>query len=532
MLSRLLLLTAAAVLTLACPRLPPSTSVDEPHPEALRSEVSALSASAQKLLKAQDELVWKGWTQGGAIDIERTYEGQQSLFTPTSLATIRRLLAISRDETQRRALMHLEAHFAGEYLTQQLTEVSNAIANLEASARVEVAGKEHAYRELPRLWANEKSQEQRRALYAAATPTVERLTASTRRKEQRISELLTQLGYPSYGAFAATLRETDLNALRALAEQVLSSSEEAYLRVIGELAQRELQLPRSALTRADFARLFRPKGVDTFFPKDALTGSLRKTVAGMGIQLDALKNLTLDAREDAKKNPRTLAIAVEVPDDVRLSLRPLGGLDDYASAFHELAHALHYAHAERLTFELGKLGNATVTEAYGFLFEDLVADPTWIQQNTTLPAERLPGYLSASSAFALHQLRMAAGAVLYGVLVHERDESEARALYAQVMSRVLGIKLTAEESARYSVDREDFLDSADALRSRCLAGQLQAQLKLRFGPTWWRQPAAGELLRSLWKHGNAKSADEIAILAGESGVRADALLARLTSALR
>ncbi len=523
---------AALVLLGACPKLaPPAAPPTAPELATLRPEVERLSKAAQALLRAQDEQVWKGWTEGAPIEIEKTYQGQQALFTPQSIQAIRRLRELTAEPAARRGLTHLEAHFVGEYLAQQLTEVSAAIANVEASATVEVAGKEHPFRELPRLLANEKSAEKRRALYAAAAPAVERISQSLRRREAKVSELLAGLGYPSHAAFAAGLREATPESLRALAEQVLSTTDSAYVRLTGELAQKELSLPRASLTRADIARLFRPRGGDNFFPKDALPQRVGALAAGLGVDLAALKNLTVDARDVPRKNPRPLALPVEVPNDVRLSYKPMGGVEDYGSTFHELAHALHYAHAQPLPFELAKLGSPAVTEAYGYLLEDLLADPIWLQQNTPIPADRLPAFLSASSAYLLHRLREAAGAVLYGLQARDLDDAEAKALYAQVMGRVYGIKLSPEEASRYLLDREDFLESADALRSLCLAGQLQGQLKVRFGPTWWTQPAAGELLRSLWGHANAKSAEEIAALIGESGVRPEVLLSRLAAAL-
>jgi hypothetical protein len=510
---------------------PPPPPTDE---QRLAEEVSRLSSEAEALLKSQDLLMWRYWAVGErGSDMAATYAGREALFSLESIQKIDRLRQRTTDPRELRALTALHAHFAGEYLASQLADVNDAIANLEASLTFQVDGQSVRYRDLERLLANERSLSKRRAMYAAATPALERLALLIRRREERTQTLVRQLGYASYEALGGELRQADLERLAQLAEQVLQATEKPYQQVMERLSQREFARPYAELTRADLPRIFRPQNVDAFFPKTDLLPRAHNTLSGMGIQLEQMSNVRIDSRDDVpRKSPRPLALAISVPGDVRLSLRPVDGALGQARVLHEFGHVLHYAFTQETRFELAKLGNPTVIEAHGALFEDLMEDPVWLEEHARLTGQERADYLAAMSAHKLFLIRRAAGRLLYQLELHRRGPEDAPELYRTMLARVDGLPVTADDVARHLVDQEDFFQSADNFRAWFLAGQLQGQLKARFGPAWWRSPQAGAFLKGLWAHGNALSAREVAEAIGEKGIAPDVLLLRLGTTLQ
>jgi hypothetical protein len=498
------------------------------------SEVAQLAAEAEALLKSQDLLVWRYWAEGARADMASTYVGKEALFSLENIRKLDRVRQRTTDPRELRALTALQAHFAGEYLAQQLAEENDTLAALEASLTFQVDGRDVRWRDLERLLANERGAPRRKALYTAATPALERLNQLMRKREERMEQLVRELGYTSYEAFGGELRQADLGRLGLLAEEVLRATEAPYKEVMERLSQRELGMPFANLTRADLPRLFRPREVDGFFPKGELLLRAHGTMAGMGIDLGEMKNVRIDARDDVKrKNPRPLSLGIEVPRDVRLSVRPVEGALEQARLMHEFGHALHYAFTKEPRFELAKLGNPTVTEAYAALFEDLTEDPVWLEEHAGLTGKDRATYLAATSAHKLFLIRRAAGKLLYQLALHQENEEpvDAREIYKAIIERVDVMPATDDDVARYMVDQEDFYQSADNFRAWFLAGQLQGQLKARFGPAWWHEPDAGKFLKELWAHGNALSAREVAEAMGEKGIAPDVLLLRLGTTL-
>ncbi|MFP2899976.1 hypothetical protein [Corallococcus sp. 4LFB] len=392
--------------------------------EQLTGEVNDLSAEAALLLEEQHRLVWDYWTEGKAVDIAATYSGKQGLFSLENLRRIDRLRHLTKDPRELRALTALHGHFAGEFLARELAEYNDASANLEASLKLSVDGREVRYHDLERLLANEKSALKRKALYAAATPALTRLNQTLLRREAKTGELVKQMGFESYEAFGSELRQADLERLAQLAEEVLQATQEPYRLVMERLAQRELGLPLAQITRADIPRLFRSREVEDAFPKGESLAKAQATVAGLGIDLGALPNVKVDARDLPQKNPRPLAMAVKVPSDVRLSFKPGTGVLHQGRVLHEVGHLLHTAFTQEARFELARLGTPTVGEAYSALFEDLLEDPVWLEENAGVlgDADKRARYLATSSAHKLYLIRHAAGRLLYQLELHRRTD--------------------------------------------------------------------------------------------------------------
>jgi hypothetical protein len=522
-----------ALLLAACASQPvPSDPVASfpsrnPEREALGPAVAELAVKAEALLRSQDELVWKHWTEGVPADLAKTYVGTEAWLTPESVARVAQLRELTSEARERRALEHLHAYLAGEWMAQQLADVSDAIAALEQSLTFKVAGTERPYRNLESILATEKSALRRRQIYEAATPAVQKVSALIERRGARAAELLPQLNLDPT-AWTAELREATPEQLGALADAVLTKTQDPWKSALTRLADRELQLPLDRIGRQDLPRLVRLPAVEGF--KRAEVVSRVRTALGL-LELDpaALKTVTLDAGDSPKKNPRGLVLGVVVPTDVRISLKPVGGARDQRSAFHEFGHAVHDAFTEERRFELAKLGNRTNAEAFAALFESLTTEPAWLEQ-AGLPADARRAWIQSVSVQELFLVRRAAGKVLFNI-AGSRPGADLHAAYRSTMDRAYALPGSVQDEARLTLDQEATLGAADYLRGWLLGAQLRAALVRKFGPRWWQDPGAGAFLKPLLAPGNSLDADGLARALRDSGVSPDAFVAAIVPRL-
>ncbi|MGZ3479709.1 MAG: chromosome segregation protein SMC [Myxococcaceae bacterium] len=494
-----------------------------PEREALGPAVAELSSKAEALLRAQDELVWKHWTEGVPADLARTYAGTETWLTPDSVATVWRMREQTTDPTERRALEHLHAYLAGEWIAQQLADVSDAIATLEQSLTFQVAGTDRPYRNLESILATEKSALRRKQIYEAATPAVQKISALVERRGARAAELLPKLNLEPT-AWTTELREATPEQLAALADAVLTQSQDAWIATLTRLAQRELQLPLERIGRQDLPRLVRLPATEGF-KRAEVVSRIRSTLDPLQLDPAALKTVTLDTADGPKKNPRGLVLGVVVPTDVRISLKPVGGARDQRSALHEFGHAVHDAYTEERRFELAKLGNRTTAEAFAALLESLTSEPAWLEQAGLSPdASRT--WIQAVAVQELFLVRRAAGKVLFNVAA-SRPGADVRATYRKTMDRAYGLPGTPQDDARDTLDQEATLGAADYLRGWLLGAQLRAALIKKFGAPWWQDPAAGAFLKPLLAPGNRLDADGLARQVGDAGVSPEMFVAAL-----
>jgi hypothetical protein len=287
-----LLLLAFAACSTPAPPAPTAPPVDAAQ-AALGAEVKAVSAKSEVLLRTQDELVWKSWTEGTSADLAKTYLGTELWLTRASIAAVGRLRQSSTDAVEMRALTHLHAYLATEWLAQRTTELSEATAKLEQTLTFGPAGQERPYRNLEVLLASERSALRRRALYDAATPAVTKLGETLAQRRLLTESLVTELGL-STAALTVELRDSEVERLVALADEVLTRTQSAFAATLGRLSWTELQLPVEQVSRADVPRLFRLQAQDAAFPKSDIYARATRTLLGLGIDVAAMKNLTVD----------------------------------------------------------------------------------------------------------------------------------------------------------------------------------------------------------------------------------------------
>ena len=522
-----LLLAACAGQPVAPPPPTAAPAAKSTERDALAPAVAELSSKAAALLRAQDELVWKHWTEGVPADLAKTYVGTEAWLTPEAIAKLARLRDLTTEARERRALEHLHAYLAGEWIAQQLVDVSDAIATLEQSLTFQVAGTDRPYRSLESILAGERSALRRKQIYEAATPAVEKVSALIERRSARAAELLPKIDLEP-AVWTTELREATPDQLAMLAETVLTRSQEAWTATLTRLAQRELQLPVDRIGRQDLPRLVRLPPTEGF-KRAEIVSRIRSTLAPLDLDPAALKTVTLDAGDSPKKNPRGLVLGVVVPTDVRISLKPSGGARDQRSALHEFGHAMHDAFTEERRFELAKLGNRTSAEAFAALMESLTREPAWLEQ-AGLSADASRTWIQGVAVQELFLVRRAAGKVLFNVAA-ARPGADMRAAYHAAMDRTYGLPGTSQDDARFTLDQEVTLGAADYLRGWLLGAQLRAALIKKFGSSWWTDPAAGAFLKPLLAPGNAMDADGLGRALGDTGVSADAFVAAIVPRL-
>ncbi|HZW88333.1 MAG TPA: chromosome segregation protein SMC [Myxococcaceae bacterium] len=522
-----------ALLLAACAGQPvaptPAANAPEQNPEreALVAAVGELATKAEALLRSQDELVWKHWTEGIPADLAKTYVGTDGWLTPESVARVARLRALTSDRRERRALDHLHAYLAGEWMAQQLADVSDAIATLEQSLTFQVAGTDRPYRNLESILAAEKSALRRKQIYEAATPAVEKVSALAERRGARAAELLPTLNLEPT-AWTTELREATPEQLGALADTVLTRTQEAWTAALTRLAQRELQLPLDRIGRQDLPRLVRLPPTEGF-KRAEVVSRIRSTLGPLQLDPAALKTVTLDAGDAPKKNSRGLVLGVVVPTDVRISLKPTGGARDQRSALHEFGHATHDAFTEERRFELAKLGNRTNSEAFAALLESLTTEPAWLEQAGLSP-DASRAWIQGVSVQELFLVRRAAGKVLFNVAA-SKPGADLHATYRSTMDRAYGLPGTTQDEARLTLDQEATLGAADYLRGWLLAAQLRSALVKKYGARWWENPDAGAFLKPFLAPGNALDADGLARALGDTGISPDAFVAAVVPRL-
>jgi len=484
--------------------------------EEIQAKVKQYRQAAEELLEKQGLMGWDSWVEGKPSNQALLYKQYEYLFTKEAIDTTRKAYMATSDPAEKRALRYFLLYQQVEYIGNQTALLYDIYMDLEAnlSCYAKPLEKLVPYRQLHHFLANE-SDKKRRAEIAKCEYWSYNLFNKTilNRDLEMTIRLSKELGYDSYTDLSIAYRMFNEEELKGAAEYILDTTEELYLRLFDEVSP----IPRNEFRRSDILFLLGGKNFDEHFPKEKVIPTAKRFLADLGINLKGQKNIKLDARELEKKIPRAVCFSIEVPKDIRVSVKPIGGKDDYSSLFHELGHAEHYANTTTNVWEFQQLGSNAVTETYAYLFEYIIEDPVWVKENIKMPPDARKDYLKHCLFSKIYMMRRYAAKFLYELELGKNPENGQK-LYQEYLSRAYGFELTDEESLRYLSDVDPFLYSADYVQAFLLEAMLVEQLEKQFGRRWWTSRKASRFLEQLWSRGNYWSGRELAMFLGYDGI--------------
>jgi hypothetical protein len=309
-----------------------------------------------------------------------------------------------------------------------------------------------------------------------------------------------ELGWPSYAAMYAELGGLELAALRGQARRFLDVSAAVYRQAVDDVSAVTPGVTQDALTRGDLPRLLARPELDDRFPAGGLADTLAQVLRAIGIDPAAQPGIVLDLTPRAGKSRRPFCSPVRVPQEIYLVLSAGGGWDDYAALLHEAGHAEHFAAADpSLPFELRRLCDPALGEAFAFLLESVADEPAWLAGR---------GIDAGAGAVArlrrLLLLRRYAAKLDYEIDLHAGvlDDDHAPERYAAALTQALGVSWPR---ATWLTDLDPGLYVAHYLRAWALAAQLRAAL----GEGWFAAPEAGRRLRAWWRDSHGLRAEEL-----------------------
>jgi hypothetical protein len=409
---------------------------------------------------------------------------------------------------------HLREFVVGGYLDQAAKELTEEIAARETADSIEWEGARVPYRSVQQLVMNETDAARRHELDRLRLEVTAAQNPLRQRRWDALYEKARELGFAGYVEMVNELGALRLEELRATMERFLWDTEASYRERLAE-ELRAVGVDPAQAERSDLLRLLRGVQFDALFPQERMLPALDATLRGLGVDVDAQKNVIVDAEERPKKSPRAFCAPVEVPGEIYLVISPHGGHDDYRALFHEGGHAQHFAHiAKEQPFAYRGLGDNSVTEGFAFVLEHVVYSPAWLERH--LSVSDPSGYTSYARFHKLYFLRRYAAKLLYELDLHASGDVRAMGKrYADLLTAHVGVRYDPED---YLADLDDGFYCARYLRAWTFDAQVRAWFARTWGDAWFANTEAGAKLRELWSLGQRHPVEELLRQLGEPGL--------------
>jgi hypothetical protein len=370
--------------------------------------------------------------------------------------------------------------------------------------------------------ANEPDPSIRRALLCMIDTAEANANPLRVRRHWTIHNAIRQdLGFGGYIAMVESLLGVDLHRLREQIEAFLEATKPAYEDGLARLTK-TAGISGKHPTDGDMAYITRASRYDGSFPGEKAILAAARTLKGLGIDLLAQENVTMDVQDGEGKALCAYCSAVRIPDDIRIYRYPTGGWEDYQSLLHEIGHAEYFANVSpSAPFPYRTLIDGAVSEGFAFLFESMVQDATWRQ--TVLEEPPPPDFAEFSRDVTRYSVRAYCTQFLFEMDLHTSPDPRGMARrFSEIYDRLLGVKVHPE---LYLRSVSDFFAGAEYLQGWILSAQLRRYLRQEYGPAWFSARRAGDFLKEMWASGSRDTADQIA-----RGLGYDALDPRVLAA--
>lgn len=432
------------------------------------------------------------------------------------------------DEAKRLRFLYqflLEGHLA-----EKVKERDEALTEEEARAMVRVDGEEIPYRQLTVLMGNTAERQRRARLEEARIEEVERRNQVRLERWRILHAVARDLGYADYATLCAESRGLDLDLLVAQLTGFLAATDDLFHQSLAPVWRSVHGRGLAGAAHHDVTRLWRAPQFDAYFPAERVVEALACSLAGLGLDLAAQRNITVDAERRPAKAPRAFCAPVQVPDEVYLNILPKGGPDDYEAILHEAGHAEHFGLTDpHRPVEYRWLGDFSVTEAYAMILEHLIVEEGWLTGVLGMNAAEARVFRRFAQLKRLFFVRRYAAKLQYELGLHRgADPALHRERYTEYLLRAT---LVHYPGALYLTDLDDAFYAANYLRAWILEAQLKQEIRRRFGPRWFTEKAAGDFLRRLWHYGGQLTAEEVAEEVGQPGLSLAPLLTDLQAGL-
>jgi len=457
---------------------------------------------------------WDNCVFGKEADIESLLKKYEYLSADPELLTfIQEQEKAAPDALTARRLHLLYRDLATTYEANQCIRLDDDINTREATDKIWVVGLEEpvAIRDVyPLKRQTDDETAYKNLWYASGDYEINVINPLRRERLAKHDETTKAMGYKNYTDFYYQVLGYAPGEPEAQARRFREETFPVYKEIITARCRQLFKTDPAETPPWKSKNLWFGKEYDKYFPKENMLPFTYGFFAGLGMDIRTLPNVKVDDTDRPEKDSRAATFPVAVPADIRVNLKAIGGGEDYETAFHEFGHALHSAYTDpNLPFELRMLGSNELTETYAIFFQNLFSDQTFLLEEVKMPPKAVDEYLYYRLGLDMSSARSTAFDVIYDPELHSGE-------LADPMARCK--ELTDEQRLfpEYPIDTESYYLYVDEgfyalyyMSAFYGAAQLKAKMVEKFGPRWYKDPAAGEMLKGLFKQGDALAIDDM-----------------------
>lgn len=433
------------------------------------------------------------------------------LFAPSAISGLEKSLEKTDDltETETSARRNLLNIARLGFLRSQSKEISSEYESCRNSASVSFQNENLTFPQAFAKIQTEENPDARREIYARLSETLNSCADLFLEKFKDLHENAAKLGFENCRKLFEEITAIDFEIFGQKAENLLAETGETYFKLLST------SFPESnSPSVADFYFWQRQSKQREIFAGKKLPHFYRQILENFGFQAGKISNIRL--LETLAKGQTKFFRPAFPAAEIYFAFSGQDGNAAFAEFLKTFGKAQQAAWtsvdlADRFP-EFIFSPDAVLGEAYGILFQSLLADESFLRRNFGLWNEKLTGKIARENKFQLFfEIRRNVLQLLFESKFHSSLKQEITRETVEVFAQSLGFRMS-ESDFLFQLS-EDFAP-LKFLRATAFAFGLKEYLQARYDFDWWNKRAAFEELIDFWNTGERYKPEKMAQMIG------------------
>lgn len=454
--------------------------------------------------------------QKPVVSLAEIEETVADLFSGSTVESLETLISQSKAaaETEQKARQNLLEIAQLGFLKNQTREISKEIENCQNVVRVNFQDETLSIGQAQTKLAFEENAKARREIFVRLLEAKNSCADLPAERLAQTHEETKRLGFANLQKLFEKTTNLDFYDFSRKARGFLEKTEKLYFRHLSE-SVRKINLNEKSLHFADSVYLRRQFEHEKLFDAENLPRLYAKLLGDFSFSEYKVPNILL---KQVSKNSQTKVFRPNPPEEVYLCFADRNGVSNYAEflrAFGEANFAAWTSKNIANRFpEFIFSPDAVLADGYGFLFQTLPAEESFIRKSLNIGDEKMSAIIKRENEFwSLFEIRRAIVRFILEARIFSSGGSlqEASEQTAEIFSENLGFR--CENQQMFWEISEDF-SSLKTLRALLFAFGLREYLRERYDFDWWQKPKAFEELIDFWNAAERYKAEEMAQMIG------------------
>ena len=430
--------------------------------------------------------------------------------------------------SRRRSLRRCRAYTVEHCLDRIGQPLREQAADEENSRTVRFGGHDVPVAELRARIAAEPDPHLRRRMSELCSEASAEAAGLLRRAAEAMREEAQKLGFNGCRDVIEQTSGFDYQALSSAFEALLRASDPVYLDALTASIQTTTGVAPGALCRCDagfWVRANDPRFGLVASQREAAVGEITR---GLSVKPEPGRSIAVATPDLPAWRVQPCCVPVRVPEDVRVLVPASGGQDGYGALLHETGHACQLAWASpALPAEFRRTGDRALAETFGFLFESLLTEPSWL--SGIAGVSRPSAFVRFMHLLRAYRIRCHAARLRFELEYDGGGLRDPEGRWVEIFREATGV---SPEPGSWTVGGSAAFESGDYLRAWALEVRLREFLRTRFGHRWYVDRSAGRFLKEIWETGFFYTAEELGAEIGLGAFDAQPLFDELGKGLR